>query len=179
MGVVLLAAAALAGAAPALAIPPPRPQPPLPPALPVGPPYAGQLAADFPQPVWAEANGQGVWLDAKRERYTPICRPLGAGLVCPIASPPPFDPRTQVTAALTVKRGDRIRFHLPAAPAARPTLVVGGAYTAPPGDLQGGRTYSLGGTDAPWWTVTRATRSGLAALTTSTGTYWLRLAVRR
>jgi hypothetical protein len=57
-------------------------------------------------------------------------------------------------------------------------LTVGQKARVGQHDASGGGAYRLGTTDAPWWRVREGTRSGFATLTTSTGTYWFKLAVR-
>jgi hypothetical protein len=158
--------------------------------VPAGEPNRGQNPADFPAPVWVEHGSRQVWLEAARVGYTPApCPPAPS-------NPPPADwcggnapptglplaaqlvPTRDIRAALTVRVGDVIRFHLPAPSATRPLLRVGQGFrfqkrVAP------GRAYGLGTTDAPWWRVTTRARSRMSTLTTSTGTYWFKLAVRR
>jgi len=87
-------------------------------------------------------------------------------------------PGRSVRAGLTVTAGDVIRFHLPGVSATRPVLRVGQSFQLQT-RVAPGRAFGLGTTDAPWWRVARNARSGMATLTTSTGTYWFKLAVRR
>jgi hypothetical protein len=154
-------------------------------AAPVDQPYRGlQPVSDFPAPVWAEANAKAVWLDAVRVRSTFDCPPfiVGGGTdQCGFGLPLPgsgFNAFTDTRAGFTVKVGDLIRFHLPGPPATRPVLDTG-VKPAPGARLLSGVKFTLGTTDAPWVRIKKTTRSGVASLTTPTGTYWFKLSIRR
>jgi hypothetical protein len=89
-----------------------------------------------------------------------------------------FNPFTQTRAGLRVAVGDVVRFHLPTPPAQRPVLDTG-VTLGPTQTIRSGARFTLGTTDAPWIRIKKTTRSGLASLTTATGTYWFTLSIRR
>lgn len=154
-------------------------------AQPAEEPYRGeQPITDFPAPIWAETQDRSVWLDAKRERNTyPPCQEVypgptdqcGFGVGLPGSF---FNPFKHTRAGLKVAVGDLVRFHLPAASTERPVVRTGVRLKAAMRMVVGGRV-KLGTTEAPWLRITKRTRSGLASLTTETGTYWFKLSIRR
>jgi hypothetical protein len=89
-----------------------------------------------------------------------------------------LNPLIHIKAGVTARVGQVIRFHLPGVSDPRPVLRVGQKGRLNQNFVTGGRAYRLGGTDGPWWRVREGTRSGFATLTTSTATYWFKLAVR-
>jgi hypothetical protein len=54
-----------------------------------------------------------------------------------------------------------------------------GLKLGPKHKILSGAKFTLGTTDAPWVRIKTTTRSGLASLTTATGTYWFKLSIRR
>jgi hypothetical protein len=148
---------------------------------PAGPPHRGANPADFPSAVWAEHGSRQIWLDTARVGYTfAPCVQDPPRSICGDPGPPPplFLPSRSVRAGLTVAVGDVIRFHLPGLSVTRPVLRVGQRFNGLGKQIVPGRVFGLGTTDAPWWRVPKTARSGMATLTTSTGRYWFKLAVR-
>jgi hypothetical protein len=157
-------------------------------AVPAEPPNRGQFFYDYPPPVWVEAGAMHRWLDAPGQKRPPSPCPPGpaypdycGGNAIPRGVPPAesLNPLLHIRAGITTKVGEVIRFHLPGVSDTRPVLRVGQKARMNQSYATGGRAYRLGTTDAPWWRVRKGTRSGFATLTTSTGTYWFKLAVRR
>jgi hypothetical protein len=154
---------------------------------PVDQPYAGlQPLSDFPLPVWVESGTRSVWLEARRDRYSPQCGPPPESLVTDWCGFPAQWPWSnwvpaRTKAALRVKAGDTIRFHLPEAPATRPTLRVGQQFDRQERTrrTKPGRAFTLGAGEAPWWRVSRSAHSGYVSLRIETGEYWLKLSIGR
>jgi hypothetical protein len=148
-------------------------------AVPDGPPFGGQDPAGFVPPTWAEVGDQAVWLDAPRVVVTPLCPgpPTVPGPLCAPTVAWISGPLTEVRATLRVRVGDLVRFHLSEPSRSRPELTVGRRL---PG-LPAGKPLRLrlGRTEAPWWRVTAAARSGFAILRTATGSYRLKVRVER
>jgi len=147
---------------------------------PAGPPNRGADPADFPPAVWAQTASRQIWLEAPRTGFTPSCTDPRCDYLLPpkgLTEATALVPNRDVRAEITVRVGEIVRFHLPAPSGTRPMLRVGQLFNVRT-RVGAGRVFGLGSTDAPWWRVTRKARSGMATLTTSTGTYWFKLAVR-
>jgi hypothetical protein len=156
-------------------------------AVPSDEPNRGQTFYDYPPPVWVEAGAVQRWLDApgiERVGTGPCPEPsvpdYCGGEAIPRGVPPAegLNPLIHIKAGIAARVGQVIRFHLPGASDPRPVLRVGQKGRLNQNVVTGGQAYRLGGTDAPWWRVRKGTRSGFATLTTSTGIYWFKLAVR-
>jgi hypothetical protein len=148
-------------------------------AVPDGPPFGGQDPAGFVPAAWAEVRDQAVWLDAPRVVFTPLC-PGPPSVPGPLCAPSVVwisIPLGDVRAALRVHVRDLVRFHLSGPSRTPPELTVGRRLPGRPGKKP--LRLRLGRTEAPWWRVTAAARSGFAILHTEAGIYRFKVRVER